>query len=58
MTTFLSVCLCAFAFCAFLGMLITLILAAKAGQRAAALGAVLIAVFVIAVLVTAAGDLR
>jgi hypothetical protein len=57
MTTFLSVSLYVFAGCAALGMLPAFVLAAKARQPAMAVLALLVAVFVIYVLVAAAGEL-
>jgi hypothetical protein len=58
MTTFLSLCLLAFAGCAALGMLPASLLAAKARKRAPAMMALFAAAFVIYVLVTAAERLH
>ena len=57
MTGFLQVCLYVFSGCAALGMGAALVLAARAGQRATAVLAFLIAVFVVFVLVDAAARL-
>ena len=57
MTTFISVCLYIFAGCAALGLLPAAVLAAKARQPVMIAISLLIAVFVIYVLVTAAGEL-
>ena len=54
MITFLQVCLYAFAVCAAGAMGVCLVLAARAGQRATAAGAVLIAALVIFVLIASA----
>jgi hypothetical protein len=57
MTTFISVCLYIFAGCAALGLLPAAVLAARARQPVMIALSLLIAVFVIYVLVTAAGEL-
>jgi hypothetical protein len=57
MTTFISVCLYIFAGCAALGLLPAAVLAARARQPVMIALTLLIAVFVIFVLVTAAGEL-
>ena len=57
MTTFISVCLYIFAGCAALGLLPAAVLAARARQPVMIAISLLIAVFVIFVLVTAAGEL-
>ena len=57
MTTFISVCLYIFAGCAALGLLPAAVLAARARQPVMIVLSLLIAVFVIFVLVTAAGEL-
>ena len=57
MTTFLQVCLYAFAVCAALGILPAAVLAAKAGRVSLIVLSLLVAGFVIFVLVAAAGDL-
>jgi hypothetical protein len=57
MTTFISVCLYIFAGCAALGLLPAAVLAARARQPVMIALSLLIAVFVIFVLVTAAGEL-
>jgi hypothetical protein len=57
MTTFISVCLYIFAGCAALGLLPAAVLAARARQPVMIAISLLIAVFVIYVLVTAAGEL-
>ena len=57
MTTFISVCLYVFAGCAALGLLPTVVLAARARQLAMIVVSLLITIFVIFVLVTAAGEL-
>jgi hypothetical protein len=57
MTTFISVCLYIFAGCAALGLLPAAVLAARARQPIMIALSLLIAVFVIYVLVTAAGEL-
>jgi uncharacterized membrane protein len=57
MTTFISVCLYIFAGCAALGLLPAAVLAARARQPIMIALSLLIAVFVIFVLVTAAGEL-
>ena len=54
MTTFLQVCLYAFALCAGGAMIACLILAAKAGQKAAAGMSVLVAALVMFVLIASA----
>ena len=58
MITFISACLYAFAVCAALGLIPAAVLAARAGQRKLTVVPVLVAVFVIWVLCTAAGDLH
>ena len=58
MNVFLALRLYVLAGCALLGMVPAVILAAKARSLAAAVTALLIAVFVVGTLVTAAGDLR
>ena len=58
MNSFLALRLYVLAGCALLGMVPAVILAAKARSLAAAVTALLIAVFVVGTLVTAAGDLR
>ena len=58
MNAFLALRLYVLAGCALLGMVPAVILAAKARSLAAAVTALLIAVFVVGTLVTAAGDLR
>jgi hypothetical protein len=57
MTTFISICLYIFAGCAALGLLPAAVLAARARQPAMIVLSLLIAVFVIFVLVTAATEL-
>ncbi|MGH3185592.1 MAG: hypothetical protein ACRDOH_21200 [Streptosporangiaceae bacterium] len=57
MTTFISICLYIFAGCAALGLLPAALLAARARQPAMIVMSLVIAVFVIFVLVTAAGEL-
>jgi hypothetical protein len=57
MTTFISVCLYIFAGCAALGLLPAAVLAARARQPVMIAISLLIAVFVIFVLVTAAVEL-
>ena len=57
MTSFISVCLYIFAGCAALGLLPAAVLAARARQPVMIAISLLIAVFVIFVLVTAAGEL-
>jgi hypothetical protein len=57
MTTFISVCLYIFAGCAALGLLPAAVLAARARQPIMIALSLLIAVFVIYLLVTAAGEL-
>jgi hypothetical protein len=57
MTTFISICLYIFAGCAALGLLPAAVLAARARQPVMIALSLLIAVFVIFVLVTAAGEL-
>lgn len=54
-TGFISACLYLFAVCAALGLIPAAVLAARAGQRKPAAGALLVAAFVVWVLVTAAG---
>jgi len=56
-TTFLQVCLYAFAVCAALGILPAAVLAAKAGRVSLIVLSLLVDGFVIFVLVAAAGDL-
>ena len=58
MTGFISACLYLFAGCAALGLIPAGVLAARAGQRKLTAVPVLVAVFVIWVLCTAAGDLH
>ena len=55
-TGFISACLYVFAGCAALGLIPAAVLAARAGQRKLTVVPVLVAVFVIWVLCTAAGD--
>ena len=57
MTTFLSVCLYVFAGCAALGLLPAVVLAARARQPVMIVLSLLITIFVIFVLVAAAGEL-
>ena len=58
MTAFISACLYVFAGCAALGLVPAAVLAARAGQRATTVTALVIAAFVIWVLVSAAGGLK